>query len=949
MPAERRAARPGQGRLEVIDGWIGGARSVPPSLRRRIRSWLGDPARHRLPISEDVVEAWFATRRPASVAQRAEAARLFEVVFQTRSAEGARDTATAVRSAGRSRDTPAAVRPRNEPAPESEEAPSATGRRSKIHSVVDTTGLAAQRAEDTALTAVPAMSSAQTHEPPVYEAPGPPAQPTPLIGRHHEVEELCRLLDQSDARLLVLTGPPGVGKTRLALEVGARARDRFVDGVSVIDLAPIREPELVPSVIAQALAIGEGPLPLLERLKRRLQDKRMLLVLDNFEQVVDAAPTIEDLLAACARLRILVTSRATLGLEWERVFPVAPLRLPDRRRLPELEELSQVPAVALFAQRASAASPTFSLTSTNARAVAEICVRLDGLPLGIVLAAARSRLLAPDAMLERLRRHRRLPLLTGRARHAPQRHKSLTRAIEWSYTLLDEELQRRWRGLATFAGGFTLEAAAAVVDARAPGEDETEPLDWVGELVDQSLLQPDSRGEGEPRFRMLETLREYASERLVASGEMDAIARSHATYFLSLAERAESELTGSSQGAWLTRLEAEHDNLRAALRWALGSRDIGMALRLSGALAQFWALHGHLREGHDLLKESLDLAGDAHPYKAQRAKALYGAGVLAQNLGELSRASAWLEESLALGRELHDKRTEARSLGGLALVALYRSDFGRAGALADERLILSKSLSDERGFAHTLNVLGNIALGEERLDEAIDWYEQSLTSWRALQDKRNLGVTLGNLALVGLFQRQFDRTEDLLEESLELFREIGGRGEIGSYLTIRAGVAFGRGETERAVRLLGAAEALREITGMAIPRYILHHYERYIEAILAKVGRERFDSLWAEGRATPWDSAALRSPQLPSQPPGPDAPPSRRGASGDGDRRRLTDRQVEVLRLVAAGRSSKEIAADLVLSVKTVERHIADIYKKVGVHSRAEATAYAFRHGLGSS
>ncbi len=643
-----------------------------------------------------------------------------------------------------------------------------------------------------------------------------PAQPTPLIGREQEVVAACALLRRSEVRLVTLVGTGGVGKTRLGLQVATDLLDDFADGICFVPLAPISDPDLVVPTIAHRLGINEaGERPLLDLLKAYVQDKQLLLLLDNFEQVLAAAPGLSDLLAGCHELKILVTSRAVLHIRGEREFSVPPLALPDLAHLPESEVLSQYAAVALFLHCAQAARPDFQLTPANSRAIAEICVRLDGLPLAIELAAARVKLLPPQALLTRL--EHRLQVLTGGARDVPARQQTLRNTLAWSYDLLDAQQQQLFRRFSIFAGGCTLADAEGLYTVL--GETSAYVLDGVASLIDKSLLrQVEQEGE-EPRLLMLAMIREYGLEVLVARGEMESTRRAHAEYFLALAEQAELELRGPQQAVWLGRLEREHDNLRAALQWSLeqaGAGEAGqrreMALRLGGALRWFWWVRGHWSEGRNFLERAL--AASEGIAASVRAQALQAAAHLAFVQSDYNRTEVLCEESLTLYQELGDQRGIARSLYHLGRVAWVRGNTIEAHALLEKVLAIFREVDDKQYIAYSLFSLALLKSSQGEYARARTLYEASLAIHRKLGNKRGIAHSLSQLAQV-LFVSQSDQTNvpSLLEECLAVSREIGFKEGIAASFWLSGQVALGQGDLVTARSLAEKSVALYKEMG----------------------------------------------------------------------------------------------------------------------------------------
>ena len=732
-----------------------------------------------------------------------------------------------------------------------------------------------------------------------------PVQRTGFVGRDKEVAAAQELLLSKDVRLVTVTGPGGIGKTRLAVEVASGLAERFPGGIHFVPLSPISDPGLITAVIVQTLGIREagGQSPL-EILRKNFQDSMrapMLFLLDNFEHLVPASPVVAELLAMAPSLKILVTSRAALHVYGEHEFPVPALAVPDMRTMPAVEVVSQYEAVALFVQRAVAARPDFELNQQNAAAVVEICTRLDGLPLAIELAAARVKVLSPAAMGTRLAS--RLQLLTGGARDLPQRQQTLRAAIDWSYDLLSAAEQRLFRRLSVFVGGCTLEGAEAVCDTK--GDLELDLLDGMASMVDKSLVRQVEQANGESRFVMLETIREYAREKLGASSEETLTKRAHAAYCLVLAEEGATEQSGAERVEWMDRFALEHDNFRAGLEWLTETGEAEWGMRLGAALFRFWEGREHFAEGRDRLGKLLKLPGAAALAKV-RARVLFAAGVLAGEQGDYASADALFRESLDIARQLSDKQSVAVSLNALAVYARDRGDFAAAHSLYEESLALWRELGEQKAVARSLSNLANVvtmqgdhararSLHAECLSifrelgdgTGVAWslnhqgdaarnqgdsgaarelYEQSLAIFRKLDDRWGIAGTLADLGNLDREQQDGPKAHSLYRESLRIFQELEHKRGIARLLECFACSAAAQLQTERSLRLAGAAAALRQNIGAPLTPAEQAKLEAILQPAREALNNTAGATAWLEGWNMPVEKAIEEVQKLDAAP-----------------------------------------------------------------------------------
>ncbi len=758
-----------------------------------------------------------------------------------------------------------------------------------------------------------------------------PLQLTSFIGREREIAEIKRLL--STTRLLTLTGAGGAGKTRLALQVAEELIEQYAEGVWFVDLAPLSDPALIPQAIAAVFDLHESAdSPVISILTNYLKAKNLLLVLDNCEHLIAACAQLSDtLLRACPGLGILATSREGLNLAGETTFRVPSLSVPDPQHVSAADALTHFESDQLFIAHAAAADTHFQLTNENAPALAQICCRLDGMPLAIELAAARVKMLPVQQIAARL--DDSLGLLTGGSRTALPRQQTLRATLDWSYALLSEQEQILFRRLAVFAGGWTLEAAEQVCGDR---DRPSTILDRMSDLIAKSLVIVEEQN-GQARYRLLEPIRQYSQEKLEESEEVETVHRLAANYFLALAEEAEPKLEQAGPTIWFRQLEVENDNLRTALNWSLTSGEIEMGLRLANALRWFWIVRGQVSEGREWLERLVAESSNAFS-KTIRARAAYSIGGLAFFQGDYAVARSSFQECVALYHELGDRRHEASSLRylGGSFQEMDRESTGRQ--LVEKALAMSREVGDERDIAACLLVLGEMARGRVEYSLSVSLQEETLAIYRKIGDATMVVYPLHNLGHLALYDSDYARAETYFKECLTLSQDLRDKGHMTLCLAGFAGLEGARGRPERAARLFGASEIQREMIGAPMQDTDRSDFDRNVAKAREQIDEATFNAAWAEGRAMTLEQAIAEAEQITIAQPESTAPATYPAG--------LTEREVEVLRLLALGVSNQKIADKLVLSKRTVEAHLRSIFGKLDVTTRSAATRAAIENKI---
>ena len=801
-----------------------------------------------------------------------------------------------------------------------------------------------------------------------------PTPLTPIVGRDRELADARDLLLAPDVRLLTLTGPAGVGKTRFALALAHELQSRFSDGAAFVGLAGSERADAVVPRIARVLGVrDEGDRPLKERLFGHLRDRQILLLLDNFEQVVEAAPVVTDLLTAHPDVKVLVTSSTVLRVRGEHEFSLRPLTLPLSDMPASLDELSQVDSVALFVQRARTVRPDFTLTESNAPIIAEICRKLDGLPLAIELAAARSKVLSPTDLLERL--DHRFQVLVSNSRDVPERQQTMRNAVEWGYNLLDPEEQTLLRYLSVFRGGWTLAGAEAL-----SCDLGIDTLEVLSSLSDKSFVRQLEQANGDLRFLMLQSIRDYGLEKLAERGEEERARELHARYFESVAAEATTALIGPEASDWLERLEREHNNLRAALEWIVETGDGECGLVFGAGLWRFWETRGYMSEGQEWLEVLLTVPG-ADTRTEARATVLFGLGRFAYFHGQYEQARAYLEEAsevasecgsdslvagvvmqlghLALVQGDHETARQYYDAGlslrrvhdepwGIATALLIRGrlselqgDVSEAREYYEESLGIFREIQYDPGAARVLCQLGNLATQGARYDEAMSHYDRGLAVLREAGDREGVALALLNMGLTQRLRGEPTQAHAAIAESIGIFQDLGAPAWIAACIEVFSQLALDCGQHTLAVQMAAVASELRTGKKTPIPPVHRERTEQARVTLRQHLGNEAYVLAWEQGRLTPLDEAIAT---VIAGVPGTEA--SAEPCPDPVDEGILTRREIEILRLVADGLSNQEITQRLSISPRTTTTHISNILRKLGVNSRTAAVATARRQRL---